>query len=166
MTRGGGLLRCELKNLRRQIGGQHVAVGTNPLGDVQGLVAGAGGHIEHMGAGFNAGHSEHGLRRLVQPRPNDGAGVAPAPGRLVPLRAHRRRGNIMVDGRFAVHGTLLRTICGVFRSDHSGLILPSRTMAFHLLNSVCRCAANCVLRAIDRRVSKRLPTDPALPATP
>ena len=50
MTRGGDLLCCELKNLRRQIRRQHVAVRTDPLGDVEGLVARAGGHIEDMRA--------------------------------------------------------------------------------------------------------------------
>ena len=57
----------EFEDARRDVGGQHLAGGADAAGDVQRLLAGAGGDIEHARAGPDGAGVEQRSRGFAQP---------------------------------------------------------------------------------------------------
>ena len=65
----------------------HRAGGADPAGRGQGLAAGAGRHVEHPGAGRDAGGVEHALGRFAEPVLQRRPPAVPGLGGVLPLLA-------------------------------------------------------------------------------
>ena len=80
-----GVLLGEIKNGRRDIRGEDIAVGADAFGRLKRLVPGPGRNIEHAVAGFEVRHVQHGFRRGAQPRSQERAPCIPCMGGTLPL---------------------------------------------------------------------------------
>ena len=81
------VLRGEGEDVRRDVGGEHVAGRTDALGRLQRLIARAGSDVEHAVAGPDLRHVEHDLGRGPEPRAQQRAPVVPGSGGGLPLLA-------------------------------------------------------------------------------
>ena len=107
-----GLMRIlagELQNSRGNVGGQHPAAVSHPVGNVQRLVARAGGNVEHAHARADPRRIEQRRRRGGKPVVDRRRLVVPAAGRLVPRLAD---GILELFGTGWRHADLLRVDCG------------------------------------------------------
>ena len=73
-----GIFLGQRQDGRRQIRGEYATSRAYALRDVQCLIAGPGGHIQHTCADTDASHVQHGVGSLAQPGADLGSVLVPA----------------------------------------------------------------------------------------